>query len=77
MPDNTNLPVSRWACIKDGKVEMVTIWDGVQKWAPAKTYTMVELPDDSPVGPDWDYVDGEFVDNRPLELEEVFENETE
>jgi hypothetical protein len=32
---------------------------------------MVELADDSPVGPDWDYVDGEFVDNRPQpELEE-------
>jgi hypothetical protein len=30
---------------------------------------MVELPDDSPVGPDWDYSNGNFVDNRPVEIE--------
>jgi hypothetical protein len=60
----------RWACVKDGKVEQVIIWDGVQKWAPAEFYTMVELPDDSPVGPDWDYNKGKFVDNRPVEVDD-------
>lgn len=65
MPSNTNLPVSRYACVKDGKVDMVVIWDGVQEWPPAVDYEMIKLEDDSPVGPDWDYVDGEFEDNRP------------
>jgi hypothetical protein len=66
MPNNSNVE-KRWACVKDGNVEQVIIWDGVQTWPPAETYDMVELPDDSPVGPDWDYVGGEFVDNRPVE----------
>ena len=66
MPNNSEIE-KRWACVKDGKVERVIIWDGVKKWSPAETYTMVELADDSPVGPDWDYVNGEFVDNRPVE----------
>jgi hypothetical protein len=71
MPNNSEIE-KRWACVKDGKVEMVIIWDGVQNWPPSETYTMVELADDSPVGPDWDYVDGEFEDNRPVEeLEEL------
>jgi len=68
MPNNTDLPVKRWACVKDGKVENVVIWDGAQEWPPADEYTMVELPDDSPVGPDWDYKKGKFVDNRPVEV---------
>jgi hypothetical protein len=72
MPNNSNVE-KRWACVKDGKVEQVIIWDGVQEWAPAESYTMVELADDSPVGPDWDYVDGEFVDNRPVEEPEELE----
>jgi len=67
MPNNTELVEKRWACVKDGKVHMVIIWDGVQEWPPANDYTMVELPDGLPVGPDWDYVDGDFVDNRPVE----------
>ena len=71
MPNNSEIE-KRWACVKDSKVDMVIIWDGVQNWPPAKDYEMVELADDSPVGPDWDYVDGEFVDNRPVEeLEEL------
>jgi hypothetical protein len=64
MPNNNNVE-KRWACVEDGKVETVIIWDGVQNWPPAETYIMVELPEGSPVGPDWDYVDGEFIDNRP------------
>jgi len=63
--------VKRWACVKDGKVDMVIIWDGVQNWPPAEDYEMVELADDSPVGKDWDYVDGEFEDNRPVEVDDV------
>jgi hypothetical protein len=59
----------RWACIKDGKVETVVMWDGSKNWSPADDYTMVELPDESPVGPNWDYANGNFVDNRPAEEE--------
>jgi hypothetical protein len=54
-----------WACIKDGKVEMVIVWDGVQSWPPSEDYLMVELDEDSYAGPDWEYTDGKFVDNRP------------
>ena len=64
MPNNSEIE-KRWACVKDGKVEQVIIWDGVQNWPPAADYEMMELPDGSPVGPDWDYVGGEFFDNRP------------
>jgi hypothetical protein len=46
----------------------VIIWDGVQNWPPAADYTMIELADDSSAGIGWDYVDGEFVDNRPVEV---------
>jgi hypothetical protein len=56
----------RWACIKDGKVETVIIWDGSKNWSSAENYTMVELPDESPVGPNWDYANGNFVDNRAV-----------
>jgi hypothetical protein len=66
MPNNSQVE-KRWACVKDGKVEQVIIWDGVQEWPPAEKYTMVELAEDSPAGIDWDYIDGEFVDNRPVE----------
>ena len=59
----------RWACIKGGKVETVVLWDGSENWSSAENYTMVQLPDESPVGPDWDYADGNFVDNRTVEEE--------
>lgn len=73
MPNNSEIE-KRWACVENGKVDMVIVWDGVQEWAPSKTYTMVELPDDSPVGPDWDYANGEFVNNQPVkEFNEDFE----
>lgn len=68
MPNNSEIE-KRWACVLDGKVDMVIVWDGVQEWAPSKTYTMVELPDGSPVGPGWDYDGKKFVDNRPVEEE--------
>ena len=71
MAANTQLKERFWACVKDGKVEQAIVWDGVQEWPPAEQYTMVELPDGSPVGIGWDYVDGEFVDNRPQVDEEL------
>jgi hypothetical protein len=67
MPNNSELEEKRWACVADGKVEMVIIWDGVQEWPPADDYEMIELAEESPVGPGWDYVGGAFDDNRPVE----------
>ena len=55
----------KWACVKDGKVELVIIWDGIEEWSPAADYEMIELSDESFAGVGWDYIDGEFVDNRP------------
>lgn len=57
--------VHDWACVSDGKVVSVVRWDGVSDWPPSKDYTMVDLTAYPNVGIGWDYVDGEFVDNRP------------
>jgi hypothetical protein len=53
----------RYALIENGKVTAVIVWDGV---SPYKTQAeKIALPEDSPVGPNWDYINGEFIDNRP------------
>jgi hypothetical protein len=64
MPNNSEVE-KLWACVKNGKVETVVIWDGVQEWPPAKDYTMVEIVDPRSAGIGWDYANGKFVDNRP------------
>ena len=56
-----------WAIIEKGKVTATVVWDGVTYWPPAETSEMVNLADHPHVGIGWDYVDGEFVDNRPAE----------
>jgi hypothetical protein len=53
----------KYALIKNGKVTAVIVWDGVTPYHSQAE--KIALPEDSPVGPDWDYIDGEFVDNRP------------
>lgn len=67
------------AHIVDGKVVSVSIWDGESPWSPAED--VVEIPQAMLIvnpetgeeqlrpiaGAGWDYVDGEFVDNRPVE----------
>jgi hypothetical protein len=63
-PDN----LKTMAHIVDGKVVNVSVWDGVSEWAPAEE--VVEIPDGTTAGIGWDYVDGEFVDNRPVVEEE-------
>jgi hypothetical protein len=57
--------VRDWACVKDGKVDMVVRWDGVSKWPPSADYLMIDLTEHPQVSSGWDYVDGQFVDNRP------------
>ena len=62
----SNIEVEKkWACVKNNKVELVIVWDGIKNWLPANDYEMVELTNESFAGIDWDYIDGEFVDNRP------------
>jgi hypothetical protein len=57
-----------YAHIVDGKVVNVSLWDGITPWTPAEE--VVEIPEGVPSGIDWDYVDGEFVDNRPADEQE-------
>jgi hypothetical protein len=55
----------KWACVKNGKVELVIVWDGIQEWPPAAQYEMVELTETTIAGVGWDYANGKFTDNRP------------
>ena len=58
-----------YAHILDGKVVNVSIWDGESEWTPDEE--IVEIPEETPAGIGWDYIDGQFVDNRPvIELED-------
>ena len=58
------------AHIVDGKVVNVSLWDGETQWTPAEE--VVEIPEGVTAGIGWDHIDGEFVDNRPVEeLEEL------
>lgn len=66
MSNNSQI-IKRWACVENGKVEMVVVWDGILAWPPADDYEMVEIAQDSPVSSGWDYVDGQFVDNLPAD----------
>ena len=62
--------MKKMAHIVDGKVVNVSLWDGETPWTTAEE--VVEIPKGVTAGIDWDYVDGEFVDNRPVEeLEEL------
>lgn len=72
-----------YAHVVDGKVVNTSLWDGVTPYTPPAGVTMVPIPFVDKVdeetgdvvrlyaaGIGWDYVDGEFVDNRPVEIEE-------
>lgn len=60
--------MKKMAHIVGGKVINVSKWDGVTPWEPVED--VVEIPEGVTAGPGWDYVDGQFVDNRPLEDDE-------
>ena len=49
-----------YAEILDGKVVNVSLWSE----QPTENQ-LVEIPEGSAAGIDWDYVDGKFIDNRP------------
>jgi hypothetical protein len=50
-----------YAHIMNGKVVNVSLWA-----EEPEDKTLVEIPENIPAGIDWDYIDGEFVDNRPV-----------
>jgi hypothetical protein len=67
----------------DGVVVNVVVWDGQPtKWQPQDGHTLVAIPFEDVVedgvivrriykaGIGWDYVDGQFVDNRPTEVDD-------
>lgn len=56
--------MKKMAHVVDGKVVDISLWDGVSEWSPGET--IVEIEDNVSAGIGWDYVDGEFVDNRPV-----------
>jgi hypothetical protein len=57
-----------YALIENKKVVNVILWDGESDLPFANK--LVELTDNAGIG--WDYVDGEFVDNRPkTEMPEI------
>ena len=58
-PDN----LKNYAHIVDSKVVNVSVWDGEAPYIPNEQ--LVEIPEGTVAGIDWDYIDGEFVDNRP------------
>lgn len=54
-----------YAIIEAGVVTNVIVWDGIQPYNPGEGRELVLL--DGPGGIGWDYQDGQFVDNRPVE----------
>jgi len=59
-PDN----LKTYAHIVDGKVVNVSVWDGEAPYTPNEE--LVEIPEGSTAGIGWDYIDEEFIDNRPI-----------
>jgi len=56
-----------YAVVRDGLVENTVVWDGESDWTSPDGTELVSLADHPHVGIGWDYADGEFVDNRPVE----------
>jgi hypothetical protein len=52
--------LKKYAQIIDGKVVNVSLWV-----EPVQDETLVEIPEGTVAGIDWDYKDGKFTDNRP------------
>lgn len=55
--------MKRYAIVIDDLVTNVALWDGVTHWQPEGE--VIELDDDSSVGPGWTYDDGEWVSPPP------------
>ena len=55
-PENLKI----YAHVANGKVVNVSVWAETPE-----DKSLVKIPEGSPAGIGWDYIDGEFVDNRP------------
>jgi GH25 family lysozyme M1 (1,4-beta-N-acetylmuramidase) len=61
----TNL--KNYAHIFENKIVNVSVWDGETPYATNEE--LVVIPEDSKAGIGWDYIDGNFTDNRPKSTE--------
>jgi hypothetical protein len=53
-----------YAHILEGKVVNISLWESIP--AIETDEELVEIPEGSTAGIDWDYVNGKFIDNRPV-----------
>jgi hypothetical protein len=53
-----------YAHILEGKVVNVSLWESLP--AVETNEELVEVSEGSNAGIDWDYVNGKFIDNRPV-----------
>ena len=60
-PDN----LKYYAIVVDGVVVNTVVWDGVSEYNPEGVLVDLTGIDPEP-GIGWDYLDGKFVDNRPV-----------
>jgi len=56
--------LSHYAVVQGGKVVNVVTWNGTSLFEPEGDLIKITGLTPEP-GIDWDYADGEFVDNRP------------
>ncbi|WP_089617479.1 hypothetical protein [Escherichia coli] len=56
--------MSKYAVVKDGKVENVIEWDGKADWVAPDGYSVAKIPASSTVGIGWDY-DGKNFSPSP------------
>jgi hypothetical protein len=63
LTENIETQPKNYAHIIDGKVVNVSVWDGKSPYTPDGE--LIEIPENIIAGIDFDYLDGEFVDNRP------------
>lgn len=52
--------MSRYAIVENETVTNVALWDGEMEWKP--NGQVIQLPEDSSVGPGWGYVNGEWIE---------------
>lgn len=57
--------IKDYAEISGTKVVNTFVWDGVTDFT--SEYQTVPIPDGLGIGIGWDYINGKFVDNRPVE----------
>jgi hypothetical protein len=70
MIDKQNLdPMTHYAVVKNGKIVNVILWDGKSVFHADGVLVSIGAISPEP-GINWDYIDGKFIDNRPV-IDEV------